>query len=66
VALLFYFVLFCFVLVYFYNTHQMLRRQPQGFGGLAMLFFLFLFIFITPGARMASPIGWWPCYFMLF
>jgi hypothetical protein len=43
-AIFFKFNLICFVLVYFYNTHQVLVGLPQGVDGLAVLF---LFYFIT-------------------
>jgi hypothetical protein len=34
------------MLVYFYNTHQMLAGLPQLDGGLAILFYFILFYFI--------------------
>jgi hypothetical protein len=37
VAMLFYFILNKFILVYFNNTHQVLVGHPQGVGGLAVL-----------------------------
>jgi hypothetical protein len=45
VASLFYF-LFCFILVYFHNAHQVLAGLPQGVGGLAGLFVFIFYYFI--------------------
>jgi hypothetical protein len=42
-ALLLY--LFYFILVYFYNMHQVLVGLPQGVGGLAILLYTFWFYF---------------------
>jgi hypothetical protein len=39
VALLFY-----FILVYFYNTHQVLVGLPQGVDGLAILFVFYIIL----------------------
>jgi hypothetical protein len=46
VALIFYFILLHFILVYFQNTHQVLVGLPQEVDGLAILFYFSLF-FIT-------------------
>jgi hypothetical protein len=35
---------FCFILVYFYNKHQVLVGLPQGVGGLVLLFYFVCFI----------------------
>jgi hypothetical protein len=44
-AILFHFILICFVLVYFQNTHQVLVGLPHGVGGLAILFYFILLCF---------------------
>jgi hypothetical protein len=44
---LFCFVVFYFILVYLYNTHQVLVGLPQGVSGLAILFYCILVYFIT-------------------
>jgi hypothetical protein len=36
-------IVFYFILVHFYNTHQVLVWVPQWVGGLAILFVCFLF-----------------------
>jgi hypothetical protein len=41
-AVLFYSIYFNSILVYFYNMHQVLVGLPQGVGGLAILFILYL------------------------
>jgi hypothetical protein len=37
-------ILFYFISVYFYDTHQVLVGLPQGDGGLVPLFYLFCFV----------------------
>jgi hypothetical protein len=37
---------FYFILVYFYNTHEVIVGLPQGIGGLAILFYLFYIILV--------------------
>jgi hypothetical protein len=41
-----YFILFYFILICFYNTHQVLGGLLQGVGGLASLFYFVVFYFI--------------------
>jgi hypothetical protein len=41
-AILFVFILYEFILIYFYNTHQVLIGLPKGVGGLVLLFYFIL------------------------
>jgi hypothetical protein len=69
-AILVYFVLYLFIDVYFYNTHQVLVGLPKGVSSLANLFYciyfslLYLFSYYAPSAHRAPPTGWWPWYFI--